>query len=113
MRRWRLGFLALAVTALVAGQAAADRTPTVRERGQKSTGARTDITVPYLNNGGDTFNWRFVAPRIYSSPVVDEPHFPVAKPVFNLIFYGSKQNFGDKSNCAGPRPANTLRPVKP
>jgi hypothetical protein len=69
-----------------------------------------DITVPYLNSNGDSFKGRSVAPRIYSSPVVDEPNKPAAKPVFNLIFYGSKQNFGDKSNGAGPRPANTLRP---
>jgi hypothetical protein len=113
MKPWRSGLLALGVAALVVGQAAADRTPSVRERGQKSNGARTDITVPYLNNGGDAFKGRSVAPRIYSSPVVDEPKDPGAKPVFNLIFYGSKQNFGDKSNGAGERPANTLRPQKP
>lgn len=113
MRQWRLGLLALAVTALVSNSALADRTQTARERGQKSNGARSDITVPYLNNGGDTFKGRSVAPRIYSSPVVDEPKNPGTKPVFNLIFYGSKQNFGDKSNGAGVRPANTLRPQKP
>jgi len=44
-----------------------------------------------------------VAPLIYKSPSVDDPKNPQAKPVFNLIFYGAKQGFGDKSNGAAPR----------
>jgi hypothetical protein len=81
----------------------------VRNGGQRVTGTRPDITVPYLNNGFNAFNAANVAPKIYSSPVVDDPKAPQAKPVFNLIFYGSREHFGDRSNGAGPRPANRLR----
>jgi hypothetical protein len=94
------------------GSAAADRTPSVRTGGQRATGTRPDITVPYLNNGTNAFNAANVKPKIYSSPIVDDPKAPPTKPVFNLIFYGSKESFGDKSNGATPRPANTLRPAK-
>jgi hypothetical protein len=75
----------------------------VRTSGQKSTGARTDITVPYLTSGKSAFISGSVAPKIYSSPVVDDPNNPQSKPVYNLIFYGSKQSFGDRSNGATPR----------
>jgi hypothetical protein len=44
-----------------------------------------------------------VAPRIYSSPIVDDPRNPQARPVYNLIFYGGQQAFGDRSNGAAPR----------
>ena len=44
-----------------------------------------------------------VAPRIYSSPIVDDPANPQARPVYNLIFYGGRQAFGDRSNGAVPR----------
>jgi hypothetical protein len=101
--------MALGVVALLVHPAAADRAVTVRTSGQRSTGARSDITVPYLNNGSNAFNAANVAPKIYSSPIVDDPKNPQGKPVFNLIFYGSKQNFGDKSNGAAPRAPNTLR----
>ena len=37
----------------------------------------------------------------------------MGKPVFNLIFYGSTQGFGDASNGAQPRPGNDLRPPNP
>jgi hypothetical protein len=66
--------------------------------------------VPYLNNGTNAFNAANVAPKIYSSPAVEDANASSRKPVFNLIFHGSKQNFGDKSNGAAPRPANRLRP---
>src|SRR5262245_29699675 len=110
--RWLWAAVALGLGAVLAGQEAADRTASVRTGGKRSSGARSDMTVPYLNNGKNAFNGSNVAPKIYASPVIDEPNNPQAKPVFNLIFYGSKQNFGDKSNGAGPRPANQLRPPK-
>jgi hypothetical protein len=44
-----------------------------------------------------------VAPRIYSSPTVDDPKNPQAKPVYNLPFYGAVQGYGDASNGAKPR----------
>jgi hypothetical protein len=74
----------------------------MRASGPKSTGARNDITVPYLTTGTSAFMQRSVAPRIYSSPSVD-PMNPQTKPVYNLIFYGAKQSFGNKSNGATPR----------
>lgn len=105
MNRCRLlaGLLAVGLLAAAAGPGFADRVPSPRGGGQKSPGARQDITVPYLTNGKDAFRGGGVAPKIYASPVVDDPKYPQAKPVFNLIFYGSKQGFGDKSNGAKPR----------
>lgn len=110
--RWLGGMLALGLCVAWVEPAAADRTGSTRNGGQRATGTRADITVPYLNNGTNAFNAANVKPKIYSSPIVDDAKNPQSKPVFNLIFYGSKENFGDKSNGAGPRPANTLRPSK-
>jgi hypothetical protein len=110
--QWLTGPLTLALLAVFAASALAERTPSVRTGGQKSTGARGDITVPYLTNGTDAFKGAKVAPKIYSSPAVDDPKGGKAKPVFNLIFYGSKQSFGDKSNGAEERRPNSLRPEK-
>jgi hypothetical protein len=59
--------------------------------------------VPYLTTGSTAIMSTYVAPRIYASPIVDSPRYPEAKPVFNLIFYGSRQAFGDRSNGATPR----------
>jgi hypothetical protein len=98
------GLLAAGAVLLAAGNARADHTGSLRTNGQRSNGARTDITVPYLTSGGSAFlRGSGVAPRIYNSPTVDDPKYPQAKPVFNLIYYGSKQGFGDKSNGAKPR----------
>jgi hypothetical protein len=99
---WTLGGL-LATLILASGSANAGRTPSTRNFGQKSTGSRTDITVPYLTTGKTAFGAYYVAPRIYSSPIVDDPKNPQAKPVYNLPFYGGRQAFGDASNGATPR----------
>ena len=74
-----------------------------RSEGMKSTGSRVDITVPYLTTGSSAFMQGAVAPRIYSSPIVDDPANPQARPVYNLPFYGGRQAFGDRSNGAAPR----------
>jgi hypothetical protein len=104
---------ALAAWLAITGAAAADRTPGVRTAGQRQHGTRPDITVPYLNHGLDAFHANGVAPRIYSSPEVDDPtKNPSPRRVFNLIFYGSREGFGDKSNGARERPGNRLRPPK-
>jgi len=102
MNRWRWLAVALAIGTIVgsAGVASAGRTPTARTEGMKSTGTRVDITVPYLTSGNSTFMSGAVAPRIYSSPIVDDPANPQARPVFNLPFYGGRQSFGDRSNGA-------------
>lgn len=106
MKRW-YGLLTLAlVGALVvdAGTARAERTPSMRTSGMRSTGARRDITVPYLTTGYSAFMPYSVAPRIYASPIVDDPRYPQVKPVYNLQFYGAQQAFGDRSNGATPKP---------
>ena len=99
-RRWLAAALAIGMLAATAGVASAGRTPTARTDGMKSTGTRVDITVPYLTSGNSTFMNGAVGPRIYSSPIVDDPSNPQARPVFNLPFYGAKQSFGDRSNGA-------------
>jgi hypothetical protein len=87
----------------LAGLATA-REPSIRTSGQKSSGSRPDITVPYLTTGNSAFMHGSVAPKIYSSPIVNDPNNPQAKPVYNLIFYGAVLGFGDKSEGATPRP---------
>jgi len=80
--------------------ARADRIQSMRCSGQRNNGARSDITVPYLTTGNTAFMPNKVSPKIYSSPIVDDPGRPQSRPVYNLIFYGSKQGFGDASNGA-------------
>jgi hypothetical protein len=106
MRGWRKagGLLALAVLAMAVGPARAERTPTIRTPTQRNSWPKSDITVPYTTNGRSAIlTGTGVSPRVYSSPIVDDPKNPQAKPVYNLIFYGSVQAFGDKSNGATPR----------
>src|SRR5262245_40440894 len=102
-RIWIAGALLLGLWLVQAGAARADRVPSTRSSGQKSTGARQDITVPYLTTGYSAFGAYSVAPRIYGSPIVDDPRDPGVRPVYNLIFYGAVQGFGDRSNGATPR----------
>jgi hypothetical protein len=103
--RWLTGTLTLGLFLIIAGTAHADRVPSRRAIGQKSTGARIDISVPYTTNGRSAFGvYQGVSPRIYASPIVDDPAHPQSKPVYNLIFWGSVQSFGDKSNGATPKP---------
>ena len=111
MRRghWLLGMLTLGIFVM---PASADRTPGVRNAGQKSTGTRIDITVPYLTNGTNAFRGSPWMPWIYSSQEVDITTSMRGNQVFNLIFYQSRQSFGDRSNGAIVRPANQLRPPK-
>ena len=102
MQRWLTSFLVLGTLAVLAGAARAERTPMMRTPTTRSQGFRPDITVPYLTTGNSAFGAYSVAPRIYSSPVLDDPN-PGTKPVFNLIFYGARQAFGDFSNGATPK----------
>jgi hypothetical protein len=124
------GLLLAAAVLLTSGTAWADHTPTARTPGQRSTGSRTDITVPYLTTGNSAFMPGYVQPKIYASPTVtpygqtvgvvreadggvspreyaspqvNDPTNPQARPVYNIIFYGSVQGFGDRSNGAVPR----------
>ena len=97
------GLAALALFLSLAGLAEAGRVPVTRSEGYRNNGTRADITVPYLTTGRSTFMSGYVQPRIYSSPILDDPRYPGVKPVFNLIFYGARQSFGDRSNGASPR----------
>jgi hypothetical protein len=109
MRVWLTGAVLAGLLLLGNGVARAERTPTQRTSGQKSSGSRTDITVPYTTTGNSAFMPGSVAPRIYASPTVDDPRNPQAKPVYNLPFYGAQQGFGDASEGAKPR-ASRLTP---
>ena len=97
------GLLALGVFFGSVGVADAYRVPMTRSNGYHNNGSRVDITVPYLTTGRTAFGAYAVAPRIYSSPILDDARDPGARPVFNLIFYGARQNYGDRSNGAAPR----------
>ena len=102
--RWWDRLVVIGLLAAIPTVAQAGRTPMTRTAGQKSSGARNDIRVPYLTNGASSFGAYSVAPKIYGSPRVDDPKNPQSRPVYNLIFYGSTQGFGDKSNGATPKP---------
>jgi hypothetical protein len=112
--RWALGLSALALV-VTAAAARADRLPSTRVPSPPpATGTRPDIFVPYTTNGYSTLGvWQFVGPRIYSSPIVDDPKNPGAKPVYNLPFWGGVMDFGDRSNGATPRlPGPPLGPSR-
>src|SRR5205085_2292331 len=111
--RWSLGLLAVAVVACASNTANADRVPSSKVVAPKSTGSRTDITVPYTTNGTGTLGvYQGVAPKIYASPNVEDKKDPASKPVYNLPFWGAVQSFGDKSNGATPRPPGGPFPSK-
>ncbi len=113
MPRWSVAATLVVAGLLAAVPARAERTPGTKTTIVPSTGARTDITVPYLTTGRSTLMNGYVKPNMYGSPVVDDPKNPGARPVINLIFYGSKMGYGDQENGATPRPANQLRPPRP
>lgn len=99
------GLLTIAFIALAAGPAVADRTPMTRNAGLRTRGVKPDLTVPYTTNGESNFGvYQGVGPQIYRSPTVDDPKVPQSRPVFNLIFYGASQAFGDRSNGATSMP---------
>jgi len=106
MNRW-FALAVLAGAAIVLGgpsSAQAARTVSMRVQDQRAKGVRNDITVPYLTSWYTTIlPGTYVAPRIYASPNVDSLNYPQAMPVFNLIYYGSRQGFGDRSDGAKPR----------
>jgi hypothetical protein len=107
MVRWHAaaGLLVLGLFVLPANPARADRVPSSKVVVPPSTGTRVDITVPYLTDGySNLIVNQHVQPRVYSSPVVNDPSNPQARPVYNLPFYGGSQSFGDASNGAVSRP---------
>ena len=109
---WLIGTLVLGLLLVAAETARADRVPMTRTEGMKSSGSRIDLTVPYTTNGRSAFGvYHGVSPRIFASPIVDDPSNPQSRPVYNLPFWGSVQAFGDRSNGAVPRrPGPPLSP---
>ncbi len=105
--RWTKGLVVLTLLTCLVSPVRADRTPSRRAEGQRSTGTRVDISVPYLTNGASTFGFP-VSPRIYAAPVVDDPAKPGTRPTFNLPFYSGRMGFGGFANGAVPKP--TLLP---
>lgn len=115
MRRWLqgMGLVVPCLALLLASSARADRVPSGKAYYPTAPGARPQIEVPYTTNGNSTLGvYQGVAPRIYNSPTVDDAKNPGVQPVYNLIFYGSAQGYGDANNGATERPPNTLRPGK-
>jgi hypothetical protein len=94
--------LALGITIFASADALA-RTPTMRTTGQRDPGVKGDHAVPYLTTGNSAFFSGFVGPQIISCQNVIDPVSSNAKPVYNIIFYGAKQSFGDKFNGATSR----------
>ncbi len=106
MNRWFwLAVLGGAAFLFLGGESVqAGRTVSMRVQGQRVAGVRQDITVPYLTSWYTTIlPGTYVSPRIYASPNVDSLNYPQSMPVFNLIYYGSRQGFGDRSDGAKPR----------
>jgi hypothetical protein len=103
--RWSLGLLAGTIAVLAVNSAHAERVPSSKAVGPNVFPAQNNITVPYTTNGNTTLGvYQGVAPKIYSSPNVENKQYPDTKRVYNLPFWGSTQSFGDKSEGATPRP---------
>jgi hypothetical protein len=101
---WLVGLFVAGLFLGNLGSARADRAPTYLVATYRAKGVRNDITVPYLTNGRSTILvYPQVAPRVYASPIVDDPRYPNVKPVYNLPYYGARQAFGSKSNGATDR----------
>ena len=112
MHQWRWAASALALALILSSSAQAERVTSRKVPGPPpSTGTKPDITVPYTTNGNTTLGvYNKVEPKVYASPISDDPNYPQAKPVFNLIFYGAVQSFGDRSNGATPRASGVSVP---
>ncbi len=105
------GLLALAALTVLAGSAGAVRVPSSKTVLPPTPGPRGDITVPYTTNGHSTLGVaQGVAPRIFSGPTLTDPVNKGVLPVYNLIFYGSKQSLDSNNPGALPRKPNSLRP---
>ncbi|HEY1860389.1 MAG TPA: hypothetical protein VGG61_08550 [Gemmataceae bacterium] len=106
------GLLLASVFFVVAGQASAARTPTVRNPGVYTPGVRADKFVPFLTTGNQTVFSTTVSPIILTGPRINDPAFPpVAAPIYNLPFYGAIQGFGNSFNAVTPRLGSDAIPL--
>lgn len=106
--------IALAAALVVAARADASRVPSRKVEIVPSSGSRIDITVPYVTNGRSTLGvWNGVAPKILADPGLgNRADAPQARPVTNIIYYGSNLYPGSQFGGAMPRKPNQLRPTK-
>jgi hypothetical protein len=106
--------IALVAVLVAATQASADRVPSRKVEIVPSSGSRIDITVPYVTNGRSTLGvWNGVAPKILSDPGLgNRADAPQARPVTNIIYYGSTLYPNSEFGGAMPRKPNQLRPTK-
>src|SRR5437868_14449039 len=94
---------ALAALVLIAPTVDAARVPSRRTVIPPSTGARTDVTVPYTTNGRSTLGVaQGVSPFIYGRPALNDPMNHGVIQVYNLPFYGARQ--ATNSNHPGATP---------
>jgi hypothetical protein len=115
MQRWMGAAVLLVVglSLLIVQAARADRVPSQKTEAPRTPGTRPDISVPYLTDGNSNLIVNgFVAPKVYSSPIVNDPRNPGARPVYNLPFWGGVQAFGSQSNGAVSRQTPIVNPPK-
>jgi len=99
--------LAVLAAGLLVEAAAADRVVSQKVEGPRVYGARPEVYVPYTTNGtGNLGVAQGVAPIIYGAPGLGN----TGKPVYNLIFYGSRQWSNSGNTGAMPGEPNHLRP---
>jgi hypothetical protein len=107
-----IGSLALAALIVLAASARAQRVPSSKTVLPPSTGARTDVTVPYTTNGRSTLGVaNGVAPLIVGKPALEEGDAnTTGRPVFNIPFYGAVQSFNSAFFGAVERDPTQLAP---
>ncbi len=107
-----IGCLALGALTVLAGVGRAQRVPSTKTVLPPSTGARVDVTVPYLTNGRSTLGVaNGVAPLIVGKPSLypGDPN-TTGRPTYNLPFYGAVQSFNSAFFGAVQRNPNQLAP---
>jgi hypothetical protein len=118
-RIWLATLIVTVLGCLEAGVARADRVPSFRTQGWRSSGARLDKSVPYLTTGTTAFiPGTYVGVRIYSATMVDDPWQQDVRPAYNLPFWGGIQAFSTRANGVMPTgldvtPRELSRAVRP
>jgi hypothetical protein len=103
--------VALGALLMMTGLANAERVPSSKVATPVETGARPDITVPYITNGRSTLGvYNGVSPAIVAKPGLGGYQDAQVRPVYNLPYYGSQQYFNSGFFGAMDRPPNQLRP---